>query len=422
MEEYTMKKMTKKILAGVLAGVLALSLCGCADNGYIMKVDGMDIRNGVYLYYQQDAYATANDKLNEIYNASSSSGSSSSSSSSSSSAASSSSMDFFTQSIENKSSSDWVKNETLRLIKQFVGVQRMAAEKGVTLDDDDRNEINDVIKEMWDTENYLYQIYYGFNTLGEYYEQRGISRDTMKLLYEVNSLKSKLFMQMYGKDGEKAVADKDIVDYIKETYASAQIISIPYNDKNGNVSTDTDRIDELKAKAQSYADELNGGKSFVDVQYECELYFKKEMAEANATDEYNKSPVEGKTLEEYVKEKVDEVEVEKLEDEDTYSVFQKENDSSSIDESLLSYITTSTVYDKAVTFPSTDDACVYVVVLKDISKNTHWQEDNNEAVLSEMKGEEFDSYLDTYAQNYSIEKNAYLVDTKYSPEKLFKQG
>ncbi len=418
-----MKKMTKKILAGVLAGALALSLCGCADNGYIMKVDGMDIKNGVYLYYQQDAYQTANQKLNEIYNASSSSGSSSSSSSSSSSAAtSSSSLDFFTQSIENKSSSDWVKSETLRLIRQFVGVQRMAAEKGVTLDDDDINEINDVIKEMWDTENYLYQLYYGFNTLGEYYEQRGISRETMKLLYEVNSLKSKLFMQMYGKDGEKAVADKDILDYIKENYASAQIISIPYNEKNGDVTTDTARIDELKSIAQSYADELNDGKSFIDVQYECELFFKQEMAEAEATEEYNKSPVEGKTLEEYVKEKVDEVEVEKLEDEDTYSVFQKEGDSSSIDESLLSYITTSTVYDKAVTFPSSDDGCVYVVVLRDITKNTHWQEENNESVLTEMKGDEFNDYLDVYAQNYSIEKNAYLVDTKYSPEKLFKQN
>ncbi len=417
-----MKSITKAILSAAMAGTLALSLCGCADTGYIMKVDGMDIKNGVYLYYQQDAYATANDKLNEIYNASSSSGSSSSSSSSSSAAASSSSLDFFTQSIENKASSDWVKDETLRLVKQFVGIQRMAAEKGVTLDDDDRNEINDVIKEMWDTENYLYQVYYGFDTLGEYYEQRGISRETMKLLYEVNTLKSKLFVQMYGKDGEKPVPEKDIVDYVKDAYASSQIISIPYNDKYGNGTTDTSRIDELNTKAQSYADELNNGKKFVDVQYECELYFKQEIAKATATDEYNESPVEGKTLDEYVQEKVDEVEVEKLEDEDTYSVFRKENDSSGIDESLLAYITTSTIYDKAVTFPSTEDACVYVVILRDITKNTHWQEENNESVLSEIKGDEFDGYLDAYAQNYSVEKNAYLVDTKYSPEKLFKQN
>ena len=36
------------------------------------------------------------------------------------------------------------------------------------------------------------------------------------------------------------------------------------------------------------------------------------------------------------------------------------------------------------------------------------------------KGDEFEGYLDLYSQNYSVEKNSYLVDTKYSPEKLFK--
>ena len=145
--------MMKKILSGVLAGAIAISLCGCADNGYIMTVDGTDIRNGIYLYYQQLAYENACDKLNEIYGESSSSSSGSSSSSSSASSSSSSSMDFFTQSIENKSSSEWVKNETLRLVRQYIAIQRLAAEKGFELTEEDNKEINDVIKEMWETEN-----------------------------------------------------------------------------------------------------------------------------------------------------------------------------------------------------------------------------------------------------------------------------
>ncbi len=415
--------MMKKILSGVLAGALAISLCGCADNGYIMTVDGTDIRNGIYLYYQQLAYENACDKLNEIYGESSSSSSGSSSESSSSSSASSSSsssMDFFTQSIENKSSSEWVKNETLRLVRQYIAIQRLAAEKGITLTDEDNDEINDVIKEMWETENYYYQLSYGFSTLGEYYEKKGISRESMKMLYEVNSLKSKIFMSIYDTDGETPVSNEDFLKYAKENYASAQIISIPYNDKYGKTTTDTQRIEELNVLAQSYADMLKDGKSFVDVQYECELAIEKEIAEAEATDAYNKEPVEGKTLEEYVKEEVDKVSVDKTETKDSYSIFSKTENSSSIDEAVYKYVTTSTVYDVPVTMPSTTDGCVYVVVINDISKNTDWQSDNREAVLTEMKGDEFEGYLDLYSQNYDIEKNSYLVDTKYSPEKLFK--
>lgn len=418
-----MKSGLKKILSGVLAGVIALSLCGCADNGYIMKVDGMDIRNGVYIYFQQSAYSAACDKLNEIYNSASSSGSGSSSSSSSSSASSSSSssMDFFTQSIENKSSSDWVKNETLRLVRQFVAIQRIAEANNVKLTEEDNKEISDVMKEMWETENYLYQYYYGFNTLGEYYESKGIARETMKMIYEVNSLKSKIFMSIYDKDGDKAVSDEDFLAKVKETYSSARIIKIAYNDKYGKSTKDTVRIDELKALAQSYADKLNDGKSFIDVKYECDLAIKQEIAKAEAEDAYKKEPVEGKTLEEYVKEKVDAVKVDKIEEEDADTIFEKEG-SYYYDEALVKYVTNAEIFDKAVTMPSESDKCVYVVLCTDITKNSHWQEENRENVLVEIKGDEFEGYLDIYSQNYSVEKNNYLVDTKYSPEKLFKNN
>ncbi|MCH5203794.1 MAG: hypothetical protein J1F03_03545 [Oscillospiraceae bacterium] len=406
-----MKYGFKKMISVILAGVLAVSLCGCTDNGYIMTVDGMDIRNGVYIYYQQDAYAVACDKLNEIYGENDSSSSDSSSSSS---------LDFFAQTIENKSSSEWVKDETLRLVRQFVAIQRICEEKNITLTNEDKNEISDVIKEMWDTDNYIYQIYYGINNLGEYYENKGISRETMKMLYEVNSLKSKLFMSFYGKDGEKAVAESEFLEHVKNNYASAQLIQIPYNDEYGNATTDAERIDTLKARAQSYVDMLREGKSFVDVKYEAELAAKQEIAKAKAADEYNKDPVEGKTLEEYVKEATDSVSVDKINAEDADSIFKKGAESYDIDENLMEYILTADLFDIPVTFASEEDHCVYVVVATDITKNTNLLDKNRESILTEIKGDEFEGYLDIYSQNYSIEKNSYLVDTKYSPEKLFK--
>ncbi|MCH5196154.1 MAG: hypothetical protein J1F28_05540 [Oscillospiraceae bacterium] len=406
-----MKNGFKKILSGILAGALAVSLCGCADNGYIMTVDGMDIRNGIYIYYQQDAYATANDKLNEIFNSGDSENS-----------ADTTSLDFFAQTIENKSSSDWVKNETLRLVRQYVAIQRICAERNITLDDEDINEVNEVIREMWDEDNYIYQIYYGINNLGEYYESFGISRESMTMLYEVNSLKSKLFMSIYGKDGEQAVSEDDFIDHINKTYASAQIISIPYNDEYGKATTDATRIEDLKVRAQGYADMLNEGKSFADVLYECELAIQKEIAGAKATDEYNENPDDDLTLEEYVKKAVDSVTVDKISEEDADTLFRRDADknSYSYDENLVDYILNADTYDVAVIYPSEDKKCVYVVVVTDITKNTHWQDKNRESVLTEIKGDDFEGFLDIYSQNYKVEMNSYLVDSKYSPEKLFK--
>lgn len=405
-----MKFGVKKILSGILAGVLAVSLCGCSDNGYIMTVDGMDIRNGVYIYYQQDAYAAACDKLNDIYN------------SDPENSVDTSELDFFTQTIENKSSSDWVKNETLRLVRQFVAVQRICAENNITLTEEDNEEIANVIKEMWDTDNYIYQLYYGINNLGEYYEGYGISRESMTLLYQVNKLKSKLFMSIYDKDGDKAVAESDFIKYIEDSFASAQILEIPYNDKYGKATTDTARIEERKEFAQYFANLLNDGKSFVDVKYELDLAIKEEIAKANATDEYNEEPVEDMTLEDYVQEALDAISVEKIEEEDSYSIFRRDQDIDAYryDENLVDYILKAEASDLALIYPSEDDKCVYVVVVTDITKNTHWQEENREAILAEIKGDEFEGYLDIYSQNYDIEKNSYLVDTKYSPEKLFK--
>lgn len=401
-------KLFARALAGIMAGTAAVSLCGCSDNGYIMTVDGMDIRNGIYIYYQQDAYAVACDKLNEIYNADDSENS-----------VDIDDLDFFAQTIENKSSSDWVKNETLRLVRQFVAIQRICAQRGITLNEDDNKEISNVIKEMWDTDNYIYQMLYGINNLGEYYESYGISRESMTILYQVNSLKSKLFMSIYDKDGERAVPESDFIDHVNKGYASSRIIKIPYNDEYGKATTDTKRIDDLKALAQSYADMLNDGKSFVDVLYKYELAAAQEKAKAEATDKYKKDPDDEMTLEEFVQKAVDEVKVEKAEDEEAYTILSRDAGTYSYDENLVEYILGATDFNVAVTFPSEDDKCVYVVVVTDIKKNEHFLEEKREAILTEMKGDDFEGYLDLYSQNYEIEKNAYLVDSKYSPEKLF---
>ena len=51
-----MKNFTKKSCAAVLCTAMALTAAGCSNTtGTALTIDGMDIRAGIYIYYQMDA-------------------------------------------------------------------------------------------------------------------------------------------------------------------------------------------------------------------------------------------------------------------------------------------------------------------------------------------------------------------------------
>ncbi len=120
-----MKLNFKRIAAGALTLALTVSLCGCGDNGYLMTVDGMSIRNGVYLSFQQTAYNEAYNKIQEQNGTSDSS-------------SSTSEIDVLAENVENKSASEWIKEQTIKEVRKFVAVQKLCNEYGITLTEDER--------------------------------------------------------------------------------------------------------------------------------------------------------------------------------------------------------------------------------------------------------------------------------------------
>ena len=135
-----MKLNFKRIAAGALTLALTVSLCGCGDNGYLMTVDGMSIRNGVYLSFQQTAYNEAYNKIQEQNGTSDSS-------------SSTSEIDVLAENVENKSASEWIKEQTIKEVRKFVAVQKLCNEYGITLTEDEIKEMNDDLQSTWDEEN-----------------------------------------------------------------------------------------------------------------------------------------------------------------------------------------------------------------------------------------------------------------------------
>lgn len=404
-----MKFNFKRIAAGVLAVGMAMSLCGCGDNGYLMTVDGQSIRNGVYLMFQQNSLSNANTKYNEE---------NSSSDSSADSTSSTESVDIFEQTVEGKTVPEWIKEDTLDQVRRFVAIQRLCSENGISLTDEETADINKDIQSTWDESNMYVQYLYGVNTMGEYYESMGIGIDSLKEIARVNSLSDKLFLFYYDKDGSKAVSDEELNKYITENYASVKMITLNYKNYKGEALESDEEKQEIKDKAKTYADRLNGGESFIDIKYEADLAAARDAAKASAENSYTEDNEEGLSKEDYIQKQIDNTEVTKAESLDAIDQFVPK-EGSTLDEKVTEYIWNAAADGKATVFEGENAA--YVIVREDATTKEKWIEDNRTGLLKSIKNDEFNSSIELIYQNYDVKLDEYLVNSKYAPEKLNKK-
>ena len=400
-----MRSVFKKAAAAVLAVVLAASLCGCY-RGYIMTVDGMDIRNGIYLSFLKSAYTSATDKVEEQK----------SDDDASESDDKTSAVPVTDEQIDGKTGSQWIKDETLRNVRMFVAIQRQCDRFGLTLTEEDIREINSEINEMWDDEDNYLQYLYGFKTMGEYYESQGIGQESMRELYRVNKLQDKLFMHYYGKGGELEVSESDINEYMKENYAAVKVQGFSYTDASGKkLESDADKK-AVKDEAQKYADRINNGEKPADIFYEYTLAYAQRSVEAAAETEYKEDNEKGLTKEEWIKEQIEALGIKKPESEDDMDIFLSK-ESTNFDKDTLEYIFGAASDGKATLFDTENG--VYLIIKEDITTKTKWKEDNNENILNDIKSDDFRNMMDLVGQNYEVViDDESLINKKYSPETL----
>ncbi|MGN0701086.1 MAG: hypothetical protein ACI4J8_08805 [Oscillospiraceae bacterium] len=393
----------KKILAAGAAIVCAAALTGCSDNGYIMNVEGIDIRNGIYLSGVMSAYGDAYEKVSEAREEQ---------------GLTSEVEDLFKESIDGKPVSDWVKEEALNQVKRSVAIQKLCEENGIALSDEEANEINAEINQMWTEESFYAQYLYGTNTIGEYYEGVGIGKDSLRESFTVSNLYQKLFMHYYGEGGLTPVSDADLNAYLKENYASAFVLELKYTDYQGILLTDDDEIDAVKLLAQSYADRINGGESIADIKYEYDLKTAQDEARTDAEDDYPDLSEAEKpaTLEEYVQQMVDAATAEKAEsDSELFTHIKKE--SSSFSTEITDFIWGAEANGKAGLFETTNNS-ICVIIRNDITTESEWKEENNYDLLSEIKSDEFEDTLKAVYEGYTVNAKENLINGKYSPEKI----
>lgn len=396
----------KKLAAAISAAAIALALSGCGDKGSLMTVDGMAIRNGVYINYLLNSTSKAQAKVNEE-----------SSANSSDSTESESEADFWSSSVEGKDVSEWIKENAMKSVRGHIGVQRLCEQFNISLTDEEVSEINSQCDDAWESSDLYAKYIYGFDTLGEMYEARGISLDSYKEILRVSMLRNKLFLHYYDKDGEQAVSDDEYNEYVNDNYAAIRIMALPYTDYSGNDLEDDAEIQEVKDKAREYADQLNNGEKYELVRYNYELAKAQDAARKKAMAEYTEDKAEGLSPEEYIEKAAKEATYTVPDSADIYNeAFAKA--SSTYKTEVTDFIMSLARDGKAHVFESEDAKTSYVIVRMEMSALENWDESNRETVLQQMRGDAFNELLEQKTADYTVEQDNYLVNTKYAPKKV----
>lgn len=395
----------KKLAAALSAAVIALSLSGCMDNGSLMTIDGTAIRNGVYINYMLSAINAAETKVDEENPAAESE-----------STESESETDFWTSTLEGKDVSEWIKDYTMKSVRGHIGIQRQCAEFGIELTEEEISEINSQCDQTWESSDVYVQYLYGFNTRGEMYEARGISLESYKEVIRVNMLRNKLFLHYYGDEGEYAVPSGEYDTYVNDNYAALRIMEFSYSDYMGTALTAEGDIQAVKDRAKLYAERLNDSERYENVRYDYELAKAKDTARKNAADSYSEDNEEGLSRDEYI-EKAAEGATYTVPDSADYYNALLEKSNSDYSDALTDYIFTL-ARDEEKAYVYEDEKASYVIVRMDMSALETWEELYHENVLQQMRGEAFNDLLDQKSADYTVQQNDYLVNKKYTPQKV----
>lgn len=344
----------KRILALVLAVMLlSISFTGCGeDTTYVAEVGGEKLPVGIYIFAMLDSFAAAINNLSQ------------------SGVELTDVKDVLKQQIDGEDASQWIINETVKVVRQYIAIGKKFNEMGLSLTDDQNAQIAVSVDETW-TNN------------GEYLEKNGISKDSVKRVIETSMMMTTLFDKFYAEGGSEAVSNDDLLKYFDENYAKVSYFGIYTADMNDEQKA------TAKANYEGYIQKLNEGANFAEV-----------LAEAQ------KSQLTGEELENF--------EADLTITEEDYADVVKKGDTTYYVEEFLNAVFEA---DFDTWFFADVEPAYFVIKKFDVSNNPEVFEKYKAEILQTLKQPEFEEKVETWADEYNVALNEAVIN-KYIPKKL----
>lgn len=447
----------KKITAVAAAAAVMSSMTACGENTtWGATIDGSDIPAGIFIYYLQSAYYSAQSKLNEENSASSDAIASADGTTTTAAV--------FSSQIDGKDAKTWIYDEATKSMQEYAAIEAKFTELGLTITADEKDAAKVYCDQIWDY-------------AGEYYTKMGISEKSYTSLYLNSQKRDKVFKTIYSEGGEYAVSDDEIKTYLDENYAMINYIAMELKDGSGNLLK-SDGKAEMMSMAESYVERYKNGEDFDALNAEYTAYYDnlKAAAAEEAETETSTAEVTPSDAEAALEDNADEItdSAETAEDateaptEDTAEAEETadtaeetaEADSTTTEEAAETTETSAdasaeetsdsgeqissnkTVIEKSGTTPdsavvskvfdemqkgdiqiieSSDSETYYIVLKMDVLETDEYFLSAKDSLLYEMKSEDFDALITqwTEAQNVVKNQDAYK---RYDPKKLFDQN
>ena len=367
---------TGSLLLAVVMLLSAIFAAGCSFSPeWSYKTNDKQLPIGVYIYALRSAYSDAESHAKELEDYDSTKDS------------------WLDMEIEDHDGEkgvarDIIKKEAEETCLKYLAVENELKNLGSTPDSAQIDSSREQSKTYWEVGPYAS---YGYvQPMKDELEKYGVSYDSFAYAtadYSVNY--STLFAALYAEGGTQAVSDSELTKFVEENYADYSYFSVPLytsdsTDSSGQAAS-TALSDEEKKKITDeltgYVNSINDGKAYDDVVSEY-------MTANNLTENPSSDNVEHK------------------------------DDFSAGDEVKEAYDKLENGKASLVTVGQDTTATLYVVYKKDIKADSAKQvADNRASVLSKMKTDDFDAYIEKLIENLDYEKNS-AVD-KYDPKMFF---
>lgn len=455
----------KKITAVAAAAAVMSSMTACGEKTtWGATIDGSDIPAGIFIYYLQSAYYSAQSKLNEENSASSDAIASADGTTTTAAV--------FSSQIDGKDAKTWIYDEATKSMQEYAAIEAKFTELGLTITADEKDAAKVYCDQMWDY-------------AGEYYTKMGISEKSYTSIYLNSQKRDKVFKTIYSEGGEYAVSDDEIKTYLDENYAMINYIAMELKDGSGNLLK-SDGKAEMMSMAESYVERYKNGEDFDALNAEYTAYYdnlKATAAEEAANAAADEAETETSTAEvtpsdaeaalednadeitdsaETAEEATEALAEDTAEAEETADTAEEtaEADSTTTEEAVETTETSTdasaeetsdsgeqissnkTVIEKSGTTPdsavvskvfdemqkgdiqiieSSDSETYYIVLKMDVLETDEYFLSAKDSLLYEMKSEDFDALITqwTEAQNVVKNQDAYK---RYDPKKLFDQN
>ncbi len=324
----------------------------------------------------------------------------------------------------------FVEDEAVKLLKQYATLDALMKEKNLKIDDDAvLNAQNEAFCQWYYGCSVYYYNYYTsmgydpsslFTPAYTYMEKNGVAYTTYEKYHLYEAAYDFYFTHLYGEKGEKEVAKDDIVKDMVANYAIADVITFSKKDST-NKEFSNDKLKEIKALADKYAERLNKGEKFEDIYKEEQKRLEDENKPANdysssstSTTSSNASSSTTSSTTSSTASSTTSSTTSSNKDEgytpaEYVAIYG--SDKTSYESSLFSEILKQTV-GNAVVLEDTENSQYILMVRRDMTDKLYedyWFDSLRSTVTYSMKSDEYDASLNEYGNKLALKEDTYAT-------------